>query len=343
MRFHLPLVFPLPLVLLGAMLLGATSCNRTVCGAGTVARFNSESGVTECVVPSAPQGVQCDPASTLLQGGLCQADPSKFPSCGPGTRLDTATRSCVPTGAGGVVPRPCDAQQPAGTFCINGTIRSLRDDTFTTGVTLEVRVYDPLAFLADPQGTPPQRTTTTSDASFVLNGVQDTSGTGLVAVAVTELGSSTFVLGAVGLQGVQAGGRYTVDAFAVESALVAQWDQGAGLAGANTFAANGAYVARFIDEQRGRDACGQPVADVVLTSAGTPVGQQFYFRGNLATIDRTLQATDAVTGSLVTINRQTLTTYSGSGGRILSSWETLAGASAPGVAFVQSFHIQPPQ
>lgn len=337
MRSHLICAFGL----LSLALLA--SCSRTVCGTGTVARFNSESGVTECVTPSASQGVQCDPATTLLQGGLCQADPSKFPSCGPGTRLDAPTRSCVPSGTGGgVTPRPCDVQQPSGTFCINGTIRSLRDDTFTTGVNLEVRVYNPLAFLADPQGTPPEVTVTTNDASFVINGVQDTSGIGLVALAVTAPGSSTYVLGAIGLQGVQAGGRYTVDAFAVESTLVTAWDQGAGLTGTNTFEAKGAYVARFIDEQRGRDACGLRVANVVLVTPGQPSPQQFFFRGNLATIDPTLQATDGATGSLVTINSGTLTNYSGSGGRILSAWETLPGASAPGVVFVQPFHILPP-
>jgi hypothetical protein len=337
MRSHLVSVFAmLSLVVLA-------SCSRTVCGAGTVARFNSEAGVTECVAPSASQGVQCDPATTLLQGGLCQADPSRFPTCGPGTRLDTATRSCVPSGTGGgVAPRPCDVQQPAGTFCINGTIRSLRDDIFATGVNLEVRVYNPLAFLSDPQGTPPEATVTTSDASFVFNGVQDTSGTGLVAVAVTAPGASTYLLGAIGLQGVQAGGRYTVDAFAVESALVAGWNQGAGLTGTNTFEARGAYVGRFIDELRGRDTCGQPVANVVLVRPGQSAPQQFFFRGDLATIDLALQATDAATGSLVTPNSGVLTNYSGAGGRILSAWETLPGASAPGVVFVQPFHILPP-
>ncbi|HEX2574440.1 MAG TPA: hypothetical protein VH877_33130 [Polyangia bacterium] len=320
-----------------------SSCSRTVCGTGTVARFDSEKGVTECVAASASQGVQCDPATTLLQGGLCLADASKFPSCGPGTRLDPGTRNCVPSGTGGgVTPPPCDAQQPSGTFCINGTIRSLRNDAFTTGVNLEVRIYNPLAFIADPQRTPPEATVMTSDASFVFNGVQDTSGIGLVAVAVTAPGAGTYVLGAVGLQGAQAGGRYTVEVFAVESALVLGWDQGAGLSGTNTFEAKGAYVARFIDEQRGRDACGQRVAGVVLTESGQANLQQFFFRGDLATIDPTLQATDAATGSVVTTNSGSLTNYTGSGGRILSRWETLPGASAPGVVFVQPFHILPP-
>ena len=119
-------------------------------------------------------------------------------------------------------------------------------------------------------------------------------------------------------------------------------DQGAGLTGSNTFEARGAYVARFIDEQRGRDACGQRVASVVLVTPGQPSPQQYFFRGDLATIDSTLQATDAATGSLVTINSGNLTNYSGAGGRILSRWETLPGASAPGVVFVQPFHILPP-
>ena len=159
-----------------ALALAASSCGQTVCSDGTVSRFNAASGDTECVAPSATAGVQCDTASgSKIEGGVCKPDPSKFPSCGPGTVLDKGSNQCIATSTGQPVPKACANPQPAGTFCVNGVIRLLKNGQFATGVKLEVRAYDPIAFLFG-MNVQPQVTTPSDDGSYVLNGVTGGAG-----------------------------------------------------------------------------------------------------------------------------------------------------------------------
>lgn len=322
-----------------AAVLGQASCSETICGPGTVSRFNPDTGNQECVLPDAIKGVQCDPATASQVGGVCTGDPNKFPSCGPGTMLDTGTNSCVPTGSTEPLPKPCDAMQPMGKFCVNGVIRYLKDNTVAKGVTLEVRAVNPIDFLFNPQ-TPPQQTVTTSDGTYTMNGLADQSGMGLIAFGTTDPGSSVYMLTGAGLDMVGAGGKYRVDLYVVEKSLVAMWDQQAGLSGTETFEEKGAYLAKFIDKPRGQEASAKPVAGVVLTMMGAKAADQYFFKGNLSTIDTSLMATDAMTGAAVQrVIPMALTNYSGmaSGGLL---FETLPGGSLKGVVFVATFHTK---
>ena len=328
---------PIPtFVALGVALSGCGS--TTECGAGTVAKFNMTTGNTDCVADTVVAGA-CDPATATLMGGECVADPSKFPTCGPGTMLDKASNQCVPTGMSGTpTPKPCDATQPAGGFCVNGTIQLLVDNTFATGIPLEVRAYDPIMFLTQGPATLPQKTVMTSDATFVLNGLVDSSGMGLIAIAVTDpKGPSSYALVGSGLNNVAAGGKYSLGLFALTKDLLGKWDTAAGLSGMNTFEAKGAYIARFLDAPIAMESMAHPVAGVTLVANGMAAPSQFFFKGDMKTISTTAMATDDMTGTVIqAVPNSDIKNYTGTGGTI--KFETALGASLPGIVFVQKFH-----
>ena len=124
----------------------SVSCKGVECSNGTVETFDKESGRTLCVTNPSKVGVQCDLTTSTIQAGLCRGDPTKFPTCGSGTKLMGNT--CVSTGGG--MTKTCNSTQAPGTFCVGGSIRFLRDESLASGKSLVVTAYNPIAFLMDP-------------------------------------------------------------------------------------------------------------------------------------------------------------------------------------------------
>jgi hypothetical protein len=322
-----------------ALLLAGCS-GQTTCGEGTEARFDPGTGNTVCTGKLPQMFVQCDPATASVIGGVCQGDPKKFPSCGDGTMLDPMSNTCVPTMTGTPIPKPCPPQ--AGKFSVKGVLSHLADGKFATGEMVEVRIYNPLAFLSNPTGTMPQAVQVTGDATYCFDSLVDQSGQGLLAIAVTDpMGPVQWTIAGVGAQGVAPGNTYRVDAYIVEKSLVATWDTQAGLSGTGTFEAKGAYFARFLDMPLAMEANAKPVAGVQLDQGLGLAPNVYYFKGDLMTIDKTAMATDAMTGAVVQLTAGTLTSYSGEGGMVggmIPNWESFPGASTGGVVFIQKFH-----
>ena len=273
--------------------LAAAGCDTLVCGPGQLKKFDDASGRPQCVEPSA-KDTPCDvDAGALLVGGVCVGDKNKFPSCGPGTKLDPTSNQCLPdVVAPCSTAPPCAAADKANGFCVRGVVRYLKDDTCTAGKTFEVRAYDPLQFLSDPKNAKPQLVTMTdATGGYKLGNLVDQSGQALVAIAVTDPGGpSMYILSGSGARNVSKGNEYRVDPFAIETSLVAAWDTQVGLAGNNTFEMTGAYLARYYTSADETKA----VSGVKLTYAGMTPANTYYFKGSLATLDKTLTATDAV-------------------------------------------------
>jgi hypothetical protein len=329
--------------LLLTALLPATGagCGGVTCGSGTSARTTKD-GTTECVPTNVGTAGKCDPATTLEMSGICVADPSKATKCGPGTKLDMMSNTCLPTGGTGPVLKPCP--HAANKFSVNGIISHLKDGAFATGEVVEVRVYDPLAFLADPKGTMPQKTVMTMDSTYCFTDLVDSGGAGLIAVAVTDPGGPTnWLLAGVGAQNVAPGNDFRADAYIVEKTLVAGWDLQAGLA-ADAFESSGAYVGIFVDKPVGMDDGAKPVADVVLQMGAGDAPDSYFFKDSFNTIDKAQKATDGMTGGVVQkVSSPNPTNYSGRGGVVNAmpaAWETVLGASTAGVVFVQKFHVK---
>ena len=326
----------LPLFALTTLALPA-GCASRECGPNTSEKVDPMTGVAQCV-PSANGGgapIPCNvDAGARLVGGVCEGDPAQYPRCGEGTKLDEKSRTCVPTGGGAITAPPCAA--PMGDkVCINGVVRYLRDGTNTKGRKLEVRAYDPFAFLGDPKNAVPLAVGMTDEnGTYILPSVP-APALMTIAVAVTDVGGPiAFPLSGSGADNVTRGNSYSIDLFAVEATTVAAWDQQLGFSGMDTFEAKGAYVGIFVS---GKETTSPPVAGVVMTLGGKPAVDQFFFKNDRASIDKTAMATDAATGSAVQRIASGLDTYSGTGGGV-ARWESGPGTSVAGVVFVQVFH-----
>ncbi len=333
-----------PLLLLLALALAHAGCSSTVCGDGTESKFDPSTGVTICTSKIAQAGVQCDPTTTKLQGGMCVADATRFPHCGAGTTLDQ-TMACVPMmGSCGKTPPACPPKP--GKFSVAGLITHLNGGKFADGETIEVRVYDPLAFLRDTSS-PPEAMLTTTDSTYCFDSLTDAGGQGLLAIAFTDASGTTYALAGVGLNSVAAGGTFRADGYLIEKTLVAQWDTGAALSGMNTFEAVGAYVVRFFDKPRlpggAEDPSEKPVGGVTLTGITGPISDAYYFKDDLATVDKSAMATDAATGAVVARTSGLTPVFTGKGGMVngaMPDWERVPGGSTAGVVFVQTLHPQ---
>ena len=149
-----PRTVPASLALAAACALLAAGCKSVECGAGTVEKVDPVTTAVQCVPAVNGQGpaIPCDvDAGARLVGGICQGDPSQYPTCGPGTIVDEKTGACVPgMNTGTPTPPPCAKPSDPKKMCLNGVVRMLKDFSFTKGRQLEVRAYDPFAFLVVP-------------------------------------------------------------------------------------------------------------------------------------------------------------------------------------------------
>jgi hypothetical protein len=322
---------------LAATLLAALSqagCNGITCGAGTEQKIDPMTGNTICVSTAANGGEQCG-ANTMLMGGVCVGfDPSK--ACGPGTKFDPASKTCIGAGPTPCEPPPCPTPDAAH-ICVHGSVHFLKDGTCTAGTPLLVAAYDPLAFLGGST-TPITTVMTDATGSFVVPNVTP-PGTNLIALAVTDASGmpTTYILSASGQNNLAGGQTYSLDLWAIEKTTVAAWDTQAGLSGGNTFEMEGAYLARFVDKNN------MPVAGVELTLGPNvlPPTEAFYFKGatagDMSTLDKTATMTDANTGAVIDLwgGHSLGPMYSGMGGG--QTWPAVLGASIANVIFVQTF------
>ena len=312
------------------------ACSSIECGKGTIERVDPATQKAECVpadnAGATPIPCNLDGGARLI-GGVCEGDPTQYPSCGAGTTLDVKSGTCVPMGGGNPTPPPCS--KPSGNnVCINGVVRYLKDGAYTKGKVLSIRAYDPFAFLGNTMVKPLATGTTDANGTYILPSVE-VPGLGTIAVAVTDVGGPTdFPLSASGAQNLAAGGINQVDLFAVESSTLKAWDQQLGFSGADTFEEHGAYLGIFVS---GAATDSPFVPGVTMTFGGVEASDQFFFKGDRLTIDKTAKTTDAATGSSVQRVSGGLGTYSGSGGGI-AKWESGPGTSVKGVVFVQVFH-----
>lgn len=330
------------LPILAALLFAAPGCDPPNCPAGQARHYDVDTGEVTCV--AAVGSTRCDPATTKEEGGVCVADPSKYPRCGDGTKLDEKTNTCVPTGGSDVLPPPCPVQA-AGKFCLNGVIRHLKDNRVAKDEDVEVRVYRPLAFLQDPKGTMPEAKATVRTGTYAIPEIdigKFAPPFNLVAVAVTDPGGTKWLLGAAGAKDLAGGTATRVDAFIVEKDTAAQWEKAAGLSGAVD--STGLYFARFVDKPLPDDSGAKPVDGVKLqiNGADPDANTAFFFKSDLTMVGGS--ATDAATGALFWKVKPGLGNCSGKGGMIAgkaANWPTYNCASTAGVVFVQKFNPVP--
>ncbi len=329
------------ILLASAAALAAGCGSQFTCGEGTEPKNDPATGEVVCTAKGvAKTDITCDPGSATVVGGICVGDPTKFPTCGPGTTLDPKTNTCI--GSGPVVPctqlPACPPQK--GKLAVHGFITHLADGKCAAKEPVEARAYDPLAFLSNPNGTTPQQTVTVGDdGSYCLDSLVD-PGAHLIAIAVTDSGGgTTYMLAGVGLSGIAAGQSYRADAFVVEKTLVGTWDTQAGLS-AGKLENDGVYVARFLDQAAvaGDDSMGKPVAGVKLQMNQADAPGAFYFKGDLMTIDKSAMGTDATGTALQDVPAMPMppNLYGGVGGNI--TWEQAPGGSTKGVVFINKFH-----
>lgn len=324
--------------------LAYAGCVNVVCGEGTEAKFNQDTGATTCTGKIPDKYVQCDPNTTKIEGGICVGDPAKFPHCGMGTMQD-ASLACLPLPSTcGHVPPTCTPQP--GKFAVAGVITHLKDGKFADGEMVEVRAYEPTSFIKNTS-VPPQQVVVTMNSTFCLDNLSDTGGQGLIAIAITDPGHVNWMLAGVGQNNVAPKNTYRVDGYIIEKSLVASWDVQAGLSGMNTFEAVGAYVGRFFDKPRvvggGEDPTEKGVAGVQLYAGFSAASDSYYFKGDLLTIDKSAMLTDGATGSVVERTTDITPGFTGKMGMIGGmpvNWERFPGGSAAGVVFVQTFHPQ---
>lgn len=328
------------LLLAAAALAGASCSSQIVCGKGTEPKNDPMTGQVVCTSNGVAQmEVTCDPSSATIVGGICVGDPNKFPHCGPGTVLDEQTMECKSTGPLEPCKQLSSCPAKMGKFAVHGFVLHLADGKCSVKEPVEVRGYDPLAFLSNPAGTMPlQVTTVGDDGSYCLDSL--TSGTGLVAIAVTDTnGGTTYMLGGVGLNNVAPGGSYRADAYLVERSLVATWDTQAGLS-PGTLENSGVYFARFLDKPavNGDDSAAMPLPGVKLLMNSMPAPGTFYFKGDLMTIDKSATMTDATGAALQNVPAMPPppNTYGAMGANI--TWESAPGGSTKDVVFVNKFH-----
>lgn len=318
------------LVAAGALAASLSSCNAPSCGPGTVQQQQKD-GTLKCVAvdypapltPCATDGgtvtivggqcvsaIQCDPATTMLNNGIC-----------------------VGTGKG----KGCGTIMP-GTACVSGDIRDFKTNATNMVMPIDVDLWDPLQLLTG--GMPIATTTLTDGSSYVFSNFSPPSlGLIVVMTHTTAGGTSTMMTPAgTGAQMISAGNAYTVDAYAIKKADSDAWGF--------DIATGGAYVAKFYKDKKPAPNLlianeSMPVAGVTLVKDGMPAMGTKYFDDTLTMIDNTLTATGKSGVAIVAspVVGSSFPTFTGNGPTAMPiTWESLPGGSAPGVVIITRFH-----
>jgi hypothetical protein len=343
--------------------LAASGCKDVECGTGTIERngrcepSDTETSSATCGPFTMLVGTQCVPQ---FPPTVCD-DTTTDPDVDPATGVTT----CIGTGTGGCdSPIPC----PAGTTGTKQTICGQLYDFETnaklaapnaTGVrcdpaaptadgpcALNLEAYNAIAFASDPQNATPiavpaankyiddcgrYRLTDIDVPSgpFIGLGVDDASGPGPSGVTVTT---------AIATPTAPMTATRDLEAWIVKPATAMSWATSGG-----PTLQTGVYALIFRQHKLGN---GDPLLNqdgVQVTKSGVPVtDNDFYFPAQMAT-RTTMDPSASVTGSNGTgfVNNASVTdgvVWGGTGGLgSACSWEPHAGASLPGIVFIQVF------
>jgi hypothetical protein len=318
------------------LLLASTAgCHYLSCGPGTKQSQNANGDSVCTPVDEAAADIVCDPAAgdVSIVNGKCA---SRI-QCDPQTAMVLPSGLCVGLAGNGSGCPTCPTPAANGA-CVSGNLYD-----FATGMQvapggrpLRVAVYDPIAFLGNPEVAPIAETTTTAGC-FAL---PFTPPGQIMVVAVSDPAAGPGALpplsrGAVGAA-IANGHVYKMDGFVVERALVDGWSANGG----SDFSAKGAYVACYYDEPApaATDLSfveTMPVAGVQLLFDGLVPSTARYLGPDRA-IDPALPATGPL-GCAVAPTDGGIHGTGGSGGGV-TKWEQRIGGSAADVVFLDRFH-----
>jgi hypothetical protein len=352
-------------VLLVAVAAGAgAGCKTLECGKNTIEKDDMCSA--EAADPSAECGPgtvynkdtgRCENALFLDGGGIC----------GPNTTLiisDAGIRTCVGTGGGGDCSQDLPCTDPsASNVALCGRVYDLEDsrplgDGTTTGSpaykTIELRVYDPIAFATNPSAPILLKATPDACGRFAINNAPHTL-TGYIALATDDItdGSGTPMFGdnhvLTGIAAPAKGGDKLdgLHAWVFRRTTDASWSAAAGLANGNTFGKIGVYIPIFLSGT-------PPVAPfllaptpnvmVALFDMGTNMRvvhpeNDFYFSDTDPLSRKAVapaQSQTGADGTALYINQPTLGSFSGIGNAGAGAcWRTDLAAAPAGAAYVQ--------
>lgn len=342
-------------LLAGGAVAGSVSCSDVSCGPNTIQQDNV------CVGQTMSPGADCGPGTVYNNvSGRCEN--ALFDGggvCGPNTTLivnDAGIRVCVGTGGGGDCSQPLPCPTPtSGNLTLCGRLYNIEDTTpFDDGnpgngepwKTIELRVYDPIAFANDP--TTPPLTTKTPDscARFVIPDVPRQAD-GFIAVASDDLndGSNTDAFVQTGIAAPTTSGQVLdgMRAWVLKRTVDQSWSTSAGLAAGQTFGKMGVYIPIFLSGPGAGifpagPTTGVTIAEVSNVGIRTPMAANDYYFDDSDPLQRKTVGSRASTGANGTglyINTG-LDTFSGLGGAPGGTcWaKDLAAAPMPG-AYVQ--------
>jgi hypothetical protein len=348
-----PIVYALSLA--AVLLTVASSCDRTVCGDGTIERDG------ECVT-SGPviDTARCGAGTVIGVDGMCVAEVPPT-VCGEGTLADVTMNpgylTCLPDGCDQSCDRELSCRTPSmGKISFCGRLYKVEDETQLRASTptfldcgaegaatdgpceLAVNFYAAIDYANNPDGTLPLQpeefhlddcgrfeayNLPLPSLNFLAIGVEDSSATGEHR--------RTGVAFSVAQNGVYNAQK----AYVVESATEAAWSTAAGLSPG--FVDQGAILMTFY---RGtRQAGYTPVPGVGITEGGaTKPDQDWYFDDTDPTQRLQLSATRDSTGdngSGLKIGGAGVVEHSGTGAEPSGcAWSSALARAIPGVLFV---------
>ena len=332
--FVKPLLASLALTTAVAATFGACAGN-TDCGPGTQ-RKQLANGDTICTAVDVAAGsVSCDGDGGvhLVAGNQCVATNVQ---CGPGTVLDAATGQCLPIARAAHEPDACPTVA-SGKICVNGTVRNFIDGSFLSSQTVDVAVYDPLAFLGGGNAMPLDHKSVTDIFTFPSLAAPST---GYVLVATSDPSGGT-MYAKVAIGGLTQSGQATrVDAYVITAAQLAAWSSGAGA----DYKTSGALLYRMFSDKPppGNDRTPtetHPLAGVQLIDTNTmsPPPMLKYFGATMMAIDGALTSTGASGGAIVVGSGVASFTAKGGG---IPTWETHQALPIVGMVQIDALHPQ---
>jgi hypothetical protein len=350
----------------GALALVVGGCDTLECGEGTL----EEGGVCVPADGVSPSGSDC-PDGTHFNPALLACEDDLPPTeCGPNTAAEvdpiTGHVICVGTGGEGCTG-PIACPSPDGTkVSVCGQIYDIEtglpfqdgtgEDSASCDPTnpttdgpcsLNIGMYDPLMFAADPTGTPPLAVDTiTIDKCGRFSSINVTRPfNGFMAVAVNDASADGTFMPEGGVQDIYTNTgiafpvapgekRAGMEAAVTKRTTDDMWTTTAGNPfGALTFSAKGVYLAVFTYQ-------GQPVSGVTITGGGvSQSGDDYYFAdSDTGTNRRTVDSSKSATGPNGTglLTNSGLRMHSGTGAEPAGcEWPSDLAAAIGDVVFFQ--------
>jgi hypothetical protein len=332
------------------------SCRQIECGPGTLEVDGVCMANGDEQMPNCGQGFYWDSVSGTCRSGAF--DDAGVGICDPETTTpvvdDQGVVHCV--GTGGVncdVFLPCLAPTQQNRISICGRIydtetsEPLDDGDETNGepyLDIEVRIYEPLGFVGNPNAVPFAMGQVDSCGRFKAENIP-WQASGYAAVAIEDAsgsGADTYMLTGVAESTPQASLIADFKAFATRNDTVDGWDASANRTGTDRFRVKGVYLPIFLDpndEPHTEPFEGAAQAGVQVTEGTTVIpSNDFYFSDTdprlRTTIDVSLNETGA-NGSALMIDTG-LGNHSGTGNEPDGcEWPSTLSAAVPGVVFLQ--------